>query len=298
MASKERVICGLSVAAAWLMAIFVLPLVTNSYFPLVAILCAAAIVCLYELTTMLKKKGYCLPFNTLAGLTAGLFFLNYWSPYAMVAFQPFYLAAAAMVLLFRILLDEKVQKPMETAALSVFSFLYIPTLLSYMIPLAIGPGDVQYAGIFLVFSIVLITKMSDTGGYFVGSAIGKHKMCPRLSPGKSWEGTVGGYLFSLTVAGIIVACAHIFDETHFLSQIRFLTATCGRTLWFFLTVLVIVTIGILGDLLESLIKRQCEVKDSSALFPAMGGFFDTFDSIIFIPATFIIMQQLGSYLIG
>ena len=60
---------------------------------------------------------------------------------------------------------------------------------------------------------------------------------------------------------------------------------------------VVVTVGICGDLLESLFKRQCGVKDSSALFPAMGGFFDTFDSIIFVPATFLFMVTLGAVLL-
>jgi phosphatidate cytidylyltransferase len=297
MASKERVICGLSVAGVWLLAIFVLPLITNSYFPLVAVLCAATIVCLYELVTMLKKKGYVLPFNTLTALTVVFYFCYFLKPVEVVDNLPCILGASAMILLFRILLDSKIEKPMETAALSVLAFLYIPFMLSFMIPLVVKPGDVEFSGIFLVFSIILITKMSDTGGYFIGSAFGKHKMCPRLSPGKSWEGTAGGYAFSLLAAAIIVTLAHVFEDVKFLDDIRALTYSAGRMAWFFLTVVVIVTIGILGDLLESLIKRQCEVKDSSALFPAMGGFFDTFDSIIFIPMTFIIMWSIASYIL-
>ncbi|MDO5462067.1 MAG: phosphatidate cytidylyltransferase [bacterium] len=298
MASAKRVICGLSVAVVWLLAIFVLPLVTNSYLPLVAILCAAAIICLFELCSMLKKKGYCLPFRMLACLTILWFGALYWSPGIVGSLQPYMIGFISMLLLFRILLDKNFEKPMETAALSVVAFLYIPYMLSYMIPLAISrSSDVNFSGIFLVFSIVLITKMSDTGGYFIGSAFGKHKMCPRLSPGKSWEGTIGGYLFSLTAAAIIVACAHIFHDVGFLSQIRLYAPNWLMIAWFFLTVIVMVTVGILGDLLESLFKRQCEVKDSSALFPAMGGFFDTFDSIIFIPVTFIMMMELGRNLL-
>lgn len=300
MASKQRVICGLSVAAVWLLAIFILPLVTNSYLPLVAILCAASIVCLYELCTMLRKRGYKLPFQMLSWMTIGWFGWMYWGDalsFLGKGFTPACLGVASAAILFRVLLDDKVKQPMETAIFSVASFLYIPFMLSQMIPLAVTKGAVEFSGIFLVFSLILITKMSDTGGYFIGSSFGKHKMCPRLSPGKSWEGTAGGYGFSLVVALILVVLAHVCDANALLG-IRAVTATFGQTLWFFLTVIVLVTVGILGDLLESLIKRQCEVKDSSALFPAMGGFFDTFDSIIFIPVTFMFMMGLGQLIFG
>jgi phosphatidate cytidylyltransferase len=118
-------------------------------------------------------------------------------------------------------------------------------------------------------------------------------MCPRLSPGKSWEGTAGGYAFSLATAAIVVACAHLFKDVSFLSFVRTCTADLPLMIWFFISIAILVTVGICGDLLESLFKRQCGVKDSSALFPAMGGFFDTFDSIIFIPATMLFLIEVA-----
>lgn len=301
MASKKRVICGLSVAAGWVIAIFLLPLSI-----LGALICGAAIVCLYELCAMLKKKGYVLPFKLMCAMTIVWFLATYLvkpegsslesviQMATSLAIQPILLGVISMVLFFRVLLDAKVEKPMETAALAVGTFLYIPVALSYLLVVTFF-GEIfgTNAGIFLAFSLALITKMSDTGGYFIGSAYGKHKMCPRLSPGKSWEGTVGGYLFSLTAAIIIISCAHIFENVQFLAAVRFLTQSVGAIAWALLTVVVIVTVGILGDLLESLFKRQCEVKDSSALFPAMGGFFDTFDSLIFVPITLIAMILLA-----
>lgn len=302
MASKKRVICGLSVATGWVIAIFLLPLSI-----LAALICGAALICLYELSAMLKKKGYHLPFKLLGGFTIGWYFFTYKccptqietlgdirEAVASLASTPLIIALIAMILFFRILLDKKIEKPMETAALSITAFVYIPYMLSYLLIITfLGEAFGKNAGIFLAFSLALVTKMSDTGGYFIGSAFGKHKMCPRLSPGKSWEGTAGGYAFSLIAAGIIITCAHIFDQAEFLSAIRALTPTAGTIAWALLTVVVIVTVGILGDLLESLFKRQCEVKDSSALFPAMGGFFDTFDSLIFVPIVLLLMTLLG-----
>lgn len=286
MASKQRVICGLSVAAVWLLAIFALPI-----WALAVLVTLSAGVCLYELCAMLKKAGYALPFGSLAAATAVWFGFVYVCTATIVegqllAARPYLLAAIAAALFFRVLLDARIAKPMETAALTVVSFLYIPFMLSFLLDIAVPFGS---AGVFLAFFLVLVTKLCDTGGYFIGSAFGRHKMCPRLSPGKSWEGTVGGYAFALVAAGVTVACAHLFPEAAFLRLIRETTDSCAAMVWFFVTMVVVVTVGILGDLLESLFKRQCGVKDSSALFPAMGGFFDTFDSLIFVPATYLVM---------
>ena len=293
MASKQRVICGLSVAAVWLLAIFALPI-----WALAVLVTLSAGVCLYELCAMLKKAGYALPFGSLAAATAVWFWISYdlvggtggflnidWS-----FLRIYCLPAVVAALFFRVLLDARIAKPMETAALTVVSFLYIPFMLSFLLDIAVPFGS---AGVFLAFFLVLVTKLCDTGGYFIGSAFGRHKMCPRLSPGKSWEGTVGGYAFALVAAGVTVACAHLFPEAAFLRLIRETTDSCAAMVWFFVTIVVVVTVGILGDLLESLFKRQCGVKDSSALFPAMGGFFDTFDSIIFVPAVYLFMQLLS-----
>ncbi len=294
MASKQRVICGLSVAAVWLLAIFALPV-----WALAGLVALSAGVCLFELCAMLKKAGYGLPFGTLAAATAGWFALVYAGQMGLCTLgqagaRPAVLAVVCAGLFFRVLLDARIARPMETAALTVVSFLYIPFMLSFLLVLAVsGAGD-SAARIFLAFFLVLVTKLCDTGGYFIGSAFGRHKMCPRLSPGKSWEGTAGGYAFSFAAAAAAVGCAHLFPEAAFLGMLREATASPAACGWFFLTIGVVVTVGILGDLLESLFKRQCGVKDSSALFPAMGGFFDTFDSLIFVPAAYLFMQTLGA----
>lgn len=290
MASKKRVICGLSVAAVWLTAIFCLPV-----WGLIGLIAISSGICLYEYCTMLKQKEYELPFKTMAGATLLWFVLKYLALFGgadcLNVFVTAYLPGCiAALLFFKVLLDDQLKRPMGTAALTVAGFFYIPYLLSYFMDVtawASGPdccaGANHDAGIFFAFFLALTTKMSDTGGYFIGSSFGKHKMCPRLSPGKSWEGTAGGYAFSLIAAGIFLLCAYLLPEAALLAPFReFLDAPWTIAAYFGLVILV-VTVAILGDLLESLIKRRCEVKDSSALFPAMGGFFDTFDSVIFIP---------------
>ena len=304
---KARVVCGLCVAAVWLIAIFLLPI-----WALAGLVGLSAIVCLYELCAMLRKAGYALPIGWLAAATAAWFAYVYtclWrlaglsgdgaavGPSAIVgAFVSLALFAVIVAaLFFRVLLDSRVRKPMETATLTVGAFVYIPFMLAFLLPIAMWPaGDSHSAGVFLAFALILVTKLSDTGGYFIGTAFGRHKMCPRLSPGKSWEGTAGGYAFSLIGAGCVIAAARIWPDAPCLALVRKLTAGWFGLAWALLTVAVLVTVGICGDLLESLFKRQCGVKDSSALFPAMGGFFDTFDSLIFIPAVATLMIVLGA----
>ncbi len=302
----KRVICGLCVAAVWLVAIFLLPV-----WALAGLVMLSACVCLYELHAMLGKVGYTLPFQALTALTVAWFAVAYLglsgatgtlgTTVALLLALPLVFVAGVITLFFTVALDARVPRPMETAALAVAAFVYIPVMLSFFLPIAMiqtfGVAATDHsAGIFAAFALVLVTKLADTGGYFMGTAIGRHKMCPRLSPGKSWEGTAGGYLFALVGAGCVIAAAYVWPEARCLAFVRALTDSVPAILWLLLTVAAVVTVGICGDLLESLFKRQCGVKDSSALFPAMGGFFDTFDSVIFAPATAIIMVALGAVL--
>lgn len=301
--NPARIFCGLVVAALWVLAIFFLP-----PWSLVILLALSALICLFELRSMLKRVGYVLPFFWMSVMTALWYTAMYLTMHyanktpnelGLTILLPFVLLPIfVMVLFFRVLLSRRAQKPMETAALAVGAFIYVPYLLSFLVPIALCPKFDVSAGIFMAFSLVLVTKLSDTGAYFVGTMLGSHKMCPRLSPGKTWEGTLGGYIVSLIGALVIIAAAYIFKEAACLDFVRALTNTPAKVMWALLTVIVLVTVGICGDLLESLFKRQCGVKDSSALFPAMGGFFDTFDSIIFVPAAFIFMVALGGLILG
>ena len=187
--------------------------------------------------------------------------------------------------------------PIFNIATTVMGVVYValPMTIMIVIPALLKGGAVWSPWYFLWY--LFLVWGNDVFAYLTGVCFGKHKMCPRLSPGKSWEGTAGGYLFSLGAAAIVVACAHLLPNAAILEGVRELTASFGAGLWFFISIAILVTVGICGDLLESLFKRQCGVKDSSALFPAMGGFFDTFDSVIFIPATMLFLIALGKILL-
>ena len=125
-----------------------------------------------------------------------------------------------------------------------------------------------------------LAKFSDTGGFAFGMAFGRHKMCPTISPKKSWEGLAGSMIFAAATAAVFLAIARHFGwATHvpiwgMLSYPMALAVGAAAAL-----------VATASDLIESRFKREVEVKDSATFMPAgMGGFLDMLDSTLFIPA--------------
>jgi phosphatidate cytidylyltransferase len=120
----------------------------------------------------------------------------------------------------------------------------------------------------LLAAVLLITKSGDIGAYLIGSRFGKNALLPRISPKKTVEGAAGGLIFSIISALI---CKPILGFGYF--HLVILGICMG-------------ILGQLGDLSESLIKRDCEVKDSGKIFPGMGGVLDEIDSLLFVAPVF------------
>ena len=134
----------------------------------------------------------------------------------------------------------------------------------------------------LPLSIFIFLWTNDTGAYCCGSLFGKHKLFPRISPKKSWEGSIGGGILVLIVAGVIGYFANIGATPHMLS----IPAWVGLGL-------VVVVFGTWGDLVESLLKRTLGVKDSGNMLPGHGGMLDRFDSsLLAIPAAVVYLYTL------
>ncbi|SMC06573.1 phosphatidate cytidylyltransferase [Sulfobacillus thermosulfidooxidans DSM 9293] len=131
-------------------------------------------------------------------------------------------------------------------------------------------------GQFLAYTFFAVIWTTDTMAFFVGRRFGKHKLMPRVSPGKTWEGTVGG-----TIGGTVVAIgAFYLMHAHMVDGLIF-----G---------LVISVMGQIGDLLESAIKRYSGVKDSGGLLPGHGGVLDRFDSsLLTLPIAYYLLRGLG-----
>ncbi|MDI6758356.1 MAG: phosphatidate cytidylyltransferase [Candidatus Omnitrophota bacterium] len=146
---------------------------------------------------------------------------------------------------------------------TLFGILYVSWLFSFLLKL-------KYLehGLGILTSLLLITKLGDIGAYFIGSRFGKTPLLPHISPKKTVEGAVAGIFFS--VFGALISRFFLnFSYPHLI----FLGVSFG-------------IIGQLGDLSESLIKRDCQVKDSGNLLPGMGGILDEIDSLLFTAPVF------------
>lgn len=127
-------------------------------------------------------------------------------------------------------------------------------------------------GGYMILSTIITIWVCDSAAYFFGMAFGKHKMFPRVSPKKSWEGSVAGFVFAVIA---MVVLRHFLLDFLSLEKALFLGALIG-------------IFGQIGDLIESLFKRDANVKDSSNLIPGHGGFFDRFDSLLYVsPIVFL-----------
>ena len=150
---------------------------------------------------------------------------------------------------------------------TLFGLMYVPWLLNFIQQVHFFPtlgGD----GKFYVLYFILVTKFSDTGAYAVGSLIGRHKMIPRISPGKTWEGFGGAILGSVGASLVFARCAG--------GHLPGMSPRHAVVLGVLLGVA-----AVLGDLIESLFKREAGVKDSGRFFPGIGGILDLLDSLLF-----------------
>jgi phosphatidate cytidylyltransferase len=154
-------------------------------------------------------------------------------------------------------------KMIPSVGATLFGILYIPLLGSHLLSIRMGFSPTLSAHLLSFFFLVLMG--ADAGAYYIGRALGKHKLAPSISPGKTWEGVAGGILAALAMGAL----------SHF---------------WFFrelplkyiLPLAVLMTIvGILGDLAESALKRGAGAKDAANLLPGHGGLLDRLDSLLF-----------------
>lgn len=132
-------------------------------------------------------------------------------------------------------------------------------------------------GIFFVVFVLAVTWISDAGAYFAGTALGKHKLCPSVSPKKTWEGFFGGVI-SAAVSAVVLGYGYQLWDYIFTGECHFKP----DILVFAVTGLISSVLGVLGDLSASLLKRQHDIKDFGNLLPGHGGVMDRFDSVLFV----------------
>ena len=170
-------------------------------------------------------------------------------------------------------------KPLVTLALTVTGIVY-PALVTYMYPIryhdyAIGARE----GTILLMLPILLTWATDTGAYFFGRALGRHKLIPSVSPAKTVEGAVGG-----VVVAVVAAWLYVMFLLEPFAQLSMVPV--GLVVF----AIVISVVAQIGDLAESLFKRDAGVKDSSRLLPGHGGILDRFDSLLFVlPVAYVML---------
>lgn len=184
------------------------------------------------------------------------------------------LAFVFLLTMFLIMLsDHNNVKFQETALVSFVSFL-VPLSISTIVLLQ---KRYEY-GIYYVVLALLIPWISDAGAYFIGSAFGKHKMAPQISPKKSWEGFFGG-LATAVISVFVVG----FGFPWWVETVLNSTASFTVNIPLLILIAVVGTVlGVIGDFSASLLKRQCMVKDFGSILPGHGGIMDRFDSVLFV----------------
>jgi phosphatidate cytidylyltransferase len=169
----------------------------------------------------------------------------------------FNVVLSAMISLFIFKSDPSV---CEKVFKQVVGVLYVPLFLSYLLLIRNGSD-----GKIWIFLLLIVVFIGDTGAYYVGSYMGRHKLCPAVSPNKTVEGALGG-LFAGLGAGALY-------KSIWLPQLPW-----GPSLLFFLSIAIA---GQMGDLFESQLKRVARIKDSGTLLPGHGGFLDRIDALLF-----------------
>jgi phosphatidate cytidylyltransferase len=243
----------------------------------IIILTVLAVVGLLEFYGLVEKEGM-VCFKTMGVVGGGILlvgtFLKFQgllgiheTPSRVNDFEIIVLILFVLGLCFRQFLSKSNTKGILAISTTLFGLLYVPWLLNFMQKIQFFPA-IDGKGKFYLLFFILVTKFSDTGAYLVGSLIGRHKMIPRISPGKTWEGFGGAIVVS---TGASVLFAHLAGES-----------LPGMTLLHAAILGIILSMSaVVGDLIESIFKREAGVKDSGRFFPGIGGILDLLDSLLF-----------------
>ena len=149
-----------------------------------------------------------------------------------------------------------------------------------LIPTWVGIVQIKYLNPqgFLLLGMVVMVAAADIGAYFVGKRIGKNRLAPSLSPNKTWEGVMGGFAACLLVGILLIWLLHSY----------LITLSNGQILILVLLSLVVMLFDVIGDLLESMLKRNRDLKDSGKILPGHGGILDRVDGLLAVTPIFVL----------
>jgi phosphatidate cytidylyltransferase len=256
-------------------------------WPLVAVVALAAVLGTRELYDFARRQGV-EPLEGTGLVSAALLpvltYLNVRGTAALAEWDWFlggvWIVAVLVIALWR---RAPTERPFAATAATVLGVLYPAALASFLIPIRHARYDAwSWAGAWLVFFPLVVTWVCDTAAMFAGKAIGGPKLWPAISPGKTWAGSIAGVVGALAAVPL-------------LNELVLTRIGVALPLWQGLAFAgVLAVIGQVGDLAESLYKREIGVKDSSALIPGHGGVLDRFDSLYFVlPVSAVLYRLFG-----
>jgi phosphatidate cytidylyltransferase len=249
----------------------------------VAVIVAISVLTLRELYRLMGAAGNA-PFSGLGMLFGGLITLSPWTEARLgIPAHPL-LALATLVFSIRILCERAPEKRVETLTSTLFGIVYVSLLLQYLVRIVtpLQQDTIPPAGrLVLCLWVVAVAKFCDVGALLTGLAFGRHPMAPATSPKKTWEGAVGGIVLATGVGALVAWLGRAVLPA---AMTPLLAALLAAPL---------AAVAIVSDLVESVIKRRADIKDSGRAVPGIGGMFDLSDSLILAaPMGYFLLQRL------
>ncbi len=232
---------------------------------------------LYEFFYMIKKKG--IPIYSYVGIFIGVLIpASIYTHFELTKnWELLFIVLAFLLILLLQFARKDNSNAIVGLSTTLFGILYVSWFFSFLIKIRFLLPSVE--GEKLLAFILLVTKSGDIGALVIGSRFGKHPLLPRVSPNKTIEGILGALTFSILFALLFRAFLPRAPQLSLL-HVALMGAFFGG-------------VGQLGDISESLMKRDCNVKDSGKLLPGLGGVLDTIDSLLFsAPAFYLYMSSV------
>jgi phosphatidate cytidylyltransferase len=253
---KQRIITAVIAAALFI------PIVFYGKTPFILLVYLMGTIALYELCKMKK-----IPFWSLPGMISLLILWIFLAPgqynilFSSIGYNREQVILIGILLLLMLTVVTKNRYTFDDISFVVLSALYVGIGFHYFLLTREASNGLLY-----IFYALLLIWATDSGAYFIGKSMGKHKLWPEISPNKTIEGSIGGVICALIVA----VCFSLFSS---------IDIPLGKLL---VGTAVLSVLGQLGDLVESAFKRHYDVKDAGNILPGHGGILDRFDSLLFV----------------
>jgi len=231
-------------------------------YSLLAILILISILCIEEYNHIAKSLEIKPHTAFTHSLSLILLLCTFLSRKNLIPLESFLLLLPALFMIFILQLYSHHKKPIENISLTILPLIHVTLPLTLMYLISTMGEEYDYT---INLGIIFLIWTNDTMAYLIGITFGKHPLFPRISPKKSWEGFTGGLVFTIAISQLL----------------SYYWPTLDNINWAILGIITIIA-GVFGDLVESMMKREANIKDSGTLLPGHGGVLDRFDSLLLV----------------